>query len=221
MKYEIWGEICPAVTIKLNKGESVVTQYGGMSWMSDKVEVHSSKQKGFKELNEIYDGFLVQYAASDDKQEITFSATRAGQIAEFDIKQGQPVVAQKALLLCAESTVRIKDFLAANYKWQLKGAGGYDLQQYEGEGKVFMEINGSVRRLELEAGEKLIAETGNLAAWEAGVHTEVSFVRDNSSILFRGQGTLMTTVTGPGRIWLQTAPVSELAKRVTPYIVED
>ena len=91
-------------------------------------------------------------------------------------------------------------------------------QQYEGQGKLFLEFRGAVKQKYLEAGEKLIAESGNAAAWEATVSHEVQFVRDSKSMLFKGKGTLITVLTGPGKVYLQTAPVIELAKRLMPYI---
>lgn len=220
MKYEIWGEICPAVTIKLNKGEGIFTQQGGMSWMTENVQINTTSQKGFRKFLGDYDGFLAEYSATEDRQEITFSATRAGQILAFDVNDEHQIIGQRALFLCAEKGVEIKTFLA-NYSRNLPGGEGYHLQQFEGKGKIFLEMTGSVRKMELEPGEKMLVESGNLAAWDASVHHEVQLVRNFKSMLFGGEGALISSVTGPGRIWLQTAPVSELAKRVIPYVKGD
>ena len=219
MKYEIWGEICPAVTLKLNSGESVFTEQGGMSWMTDGIELCTSKQSGFRKFISNVN-FLAEYKAFKDHQEITFSATRAGHILAFDISEGHYVVGQKAQFLCCEEGVVIKDYMTRSTK-SIPGGEGYRLQQYEGCGKIFMEMTGSVRKIELEAGERMFVESGNLAAWDSTVHHEVQFVRNFKSMLFGGEGTLISTVEGPGRIWLQTAPVSELSKRVLPYMHED
>lgn len=219
MKYEIWGEICPAVTIKLNEGESIFTEQGGMSWMTDGIEMSTSKQKSFRNyISNV--PFLAEYKAIKEHQEITFSATRAGHIMAFDIEPGREIIGQRAQFLCCDEGVDIKTFLA-NYTKNIPGGEGYQLQQYEGHGKVFMELTGSVRKIELDEGEKLHIESGNLAAWEHTVHHEVRYIRNFKSMLFGGEGALVTTVTGPGTVWLQTTPVSELAKRVIPYVKED
>ena len=216
MNYEIWGEACPAVTIRLNKGESIYTHEGGMSWMTEKMELSPIGGKGFFKTNSV---FKSQFTALEDDQEVTLSATRAGKIKVFNITPDKPIVAQESIFLCAEPTVDGKTF-QANISGSLYGQQGYMYQQYEGEGRVFVEIRGSLCEKTLLPGEKLIAESANTAAWEATVGHEVQFVRNSRSMLFKGKGTLITTLTGPGKVWLQTAPVLELAKRILPYLEE-
>ncbi|MCF0151267.1 MAG: AIM24 family protein [Firmicutes bacterium] len=214
MNYEIWGQATPAVTIHLDKGETLSTHEGGMSWMSADMEMTPAGSKGLFGPKE---SFSTNYVAKADNQEITFSATRSGEIKVFDIAPGKEIIAQESLLLCAEPTVEAKTF-QANISGSLYGNPGYMYQQYEGQGKLFLEFRGAVKQKYLEAGEKLIAESGNAAAWEATVSHEVQFVRDSKSMLFKGKGTLITVLTGPGKVYLQTAPVIELAKRLMPYI---
>lgn len=214
MKYEIWGDASPAVTIHLDKGESLYTHEGGMSWMSADMEMTSTGSWGLFNTSNI---FSSKYTANADNQEITFSATRSGHILVFDITPDHPVVAQESILLCAEPTVDAKSF-QANISGSLYGNPGYIYQQYEGKGKLFLEVRGSLCEKELAPGEKLIAESGNAAAWDASVSHEVQFVRNSRSMLFKGKGTMITVLTGPGKVYLQTAPVIELAKRIMPYM---
>jgi len=219
MKYEIWGDVCPAVTITLKKNESVFTDQGGISWMSDKIMMSTSREKGFRSVKSKVP-FLAEFRAMEDDQELTISATRAGKIVEFNISDGNYIIGQRAQFLCCEEGVNIYPFLA-NFTKNLPGGEGYHLQQYEGNGKVFMEMLGSVKEYELSEGESFRIVTGNLAAWEDTVHFEVKNERSFKSMLFGGKGALISTVTGPGKVWIQTAPISELAKRVIPYVKED
>lgn len=221
MKYEIWGEICPAVTIDLNKDQSIITQQGGMSWMTAEMSVVTTSQNSAKGsfMNFLKGGkeFFAEFKALADHQQITLSATRAGKIVCFDIKDGYSIVGRKMRFLCAEKSVNIRTTIPT-YNKHLPNGSGYYLQSYEGNGKVFLEMSGSVREKDLEAGERMVIESGNLAAWESTVKVTEQFYNNFKSVLMNGEGTLISVVEGPGKIWLQTTPISELSKRIIPYI---
>lgn len=221
MKYEIWGDICPAVTIDLNKGQSVITQQGGMSWMTAEMSIETTVQNNAKGsfANFLKGGreFFAEFKALADHQQITFSATRAGKIIGFDITDGYSIIGRKMRFLCAEKGVNIRTTIPT-YNKHLPNGSGYYLQSYEGNGKVFLEMSGSVREKVLEPGERMVVESGNLAAWESTVKVTEQFYNNFKSVLMNGEGTLVSVVEGPGKIWLQTTPISELSKRVIPYI---
>ena len=219
MKYEIWGDVCPALTVKLDKGESIYTQQGGMSWMTDQIAINTSIQDktSFRDYLKRNDETAAQYKALDDDQEITISATRAGKILEFDIKEGHSVIGRKSHLLCIEESVKAST-ITQSYNKHLPNSSGYNLQIYTGEGKVFMELCGSIKEIELKEGQRIVAESGNLVAWDSTVTVTEQFQRNFKSMLLAGEGTLMSVVEGPGKIWLQTAPISEISKRIIPFI---
>lgn len=214
MDYKIWGNTCQAVTISLNKGESLYTHEGGMSWMSGGMEMLQTGAKGIRFVAPKV--FSSEYRATEDNQEITFSTTVTGEIVVFDIKPGYEIIAQDSLLLCAEKNVDAKKY-TSNVTSQSLNQQGFLYQQYFGSGKVFLEMRGLTMVKELAAGETLICETANAAAWETSVHQETSFSEKIQSQLFDGKGTMVTTFVGPGKVWLQTAPIMELAKRILPY----
>ena len=220
MKYEIWGDICPVLTIEMKKDDVIYTQQGGMSWMTDKIAVDTSlqsEQKTFKDYLKRSKEFAAAFRALEDHQMITISATRAGKILEIDIDEDHKIIGRRSSFLCTENDVKINTIVPAYNKRIPKGSGYY-LQSYEGKGKLFIELGGSVKVKELAEGEKLVIESGNLAAWESTVSVTEQFYRNFRSMLLEGEGTLICVAEGPGKIWLQSTPVSELAKRVIPFI---
>ncbi len=221
MKYEVWGDMMPAVTIGLEAGESIYTQSGGMSWMTDQMEMTTNMQGGLgKGIGRMFGGeslFMATYTAKAPNQQITLASSVPGEIKLFEIKPGYDIIAQKGAFLCATPGVELKAFVT-NVKGGLFGGEGFILQRYTGQGLVFCELDGAVREISLAAGEKLVIDTGNVAAWEATVTYNSQMVKGFKNVLFGGEGLFLTTLTGPGKVWLQTMSVSELAQRLIPYI---
>lgn len=221
MKYEVWGDMMPAVTIGLEAGESIYTQSGGMSWMTDQMEMTTNMQGGLgKGIGRMFGGeslFMATYTAKAPNQQITLASSVPGEIKLFEIKPGYDIIAQKGAFLCATPGVELKAFVT-NVKGGLFGGEGFILQRYTGQGLVFCELDGAVREISLAAGEKLVIDTGNVAAWEATVTYNSQMVKGFKNVLFGGEGLFLTTLTGPGKVWLQTMSVSELAQRLIPYL---
>ena len=221
MQYEIWGDMMPAVTITMEAGESIYTQSGGMSWMTDKIEMTTNTKGGFmKGLGRMFSGdslFMATYTSQAPAQQLTIASAVPGNIKQFEINPSYSIVAQKGAFLCATQGVEIKPFVT-NVKGGFFGGEGFILQQYVGQGTVFCELDGSIREMELAAGEKLVIDTGNVAAWESTVTYNSQMVKGFKNALFGGEGLFLTTLTGPGKVWLQTMSVAELAKALIPYI---
>ncbi|MBP3504900.1 MAG: TIGR00266 family protein [Lachnospiraceae bacterium] len=221
MKYEVWGSMMPAVTIGLEAGESIYTQSGGMSWMTDQMEMTTNMQGGLgRGIGRMFGGeslFMATYTAKAPNQQITLASSVPGEIKIFELRPGYDIIAQKGAFLCATPGVELKAFVT-NVKGGLFGGEGFVLQHYTGQGLVFCELDGAVREVTLAAGEKLVIDTGNVAAWEASVTYNSQMVKGFKNVLFGGEGLFLTTLTGPGKVWLQTMSISELAKRLIPYM---
>lgn len=221
MRYEVWGNMMPAVTIALEAGESIYTQSGGMSWMTDQMEMTTNMQGGLmKGIGRMFSGeslFMATYTAKAPNQEITLASAVPGEIKMFEIRPGYEIIAQKGAFLCATPGVELKAFVT-NIKGGLFGGEGFVLQHYTGQGLVFCELDGSIREIDLQPGQKLVIDTGNVAAWESTVTYNSQMVKGFKNVLFGGEGLFLTTLTGPGKIWLQTMSVSELASRLIPYM---
>lgn len=221
MNYEVWGGMMPAVTFSLDQGESIYTQSGGMSWMSEQMEMTTNMKGGLmKGIGRMFGGeslFMATYSANAPDQHITLASAVPGEIKVFEIRSDYSIIAQKGAFLCATPGVELKAFVT-NVKGGLFGGEGFILQQYVGQGLVFCELDGAIREVELAAGEKLVIDTGNVAAWESTVTYNSQMVKGFKNVLFGGEGLFLTTLTGPGKVWLQTMSISELAKRLIPYI---
>lgn len=215
MDAKILGDSLPIVTCKLAKGESVITEAGGMSWMEDGIKMTTSTNGGImKGLGRALAGeslFMNIYTAERDDAEISFSSSFPGKILEFDLAQGETIIAQKKAFLCAESSVDISMHFRKKLGAGFFGGEGFIMQKITGPGKVFLEIDGELVKKELEAGEKLKVDNGYVAAMTQGVDLDIETVPGLKNIVFGGEGLFLTTVKGPGTVYLQSMPMSKLA----------
>lgn len=215
METKILGDSLPVVIWKLKKGEAVLTENGGMSWMDDGMQMKTTTNGGImKGIGRAFAGeslFMNIYTAEKDDVEIAFSSCFPGQIMEFDLKEGETIIAQKRAFLCSENTVDISMQFRKKLGAGFFGGEGFIMQKITGPGKVFLEIDGSVVKRELAAGEKLKVDNGYVAAMTKDVNLNIETVKGMKNIMFGGEGLFLTTLTGPGTVWLQTMPVSKLA----------
>ncbi len=221
MEYQIFGNTLPAVTMVLQPGESIYTQSGGMTWMSDGVTMETNMKGGLmKGLGRMFSGdsaFQATYTATRPNSEICCASTFPGSIICLEVAPGKEYIAQKGAFLCAEPTVQF-DTRISKMKSGFFGGEGFILQHFYGHGKLFLELDGSVVVRDLAPGETLKVDTGNVALFEAQVQYDAQMVKGFKNILFGGEGLFLTTVTGPGRVWLQTMTASGLAARIIPYL---
>ena len=221
MRYEIWGDNLPAVTIGLDRGESIFTQAGGMSWMTDGISMETNARGGLgKALGRMFSGdsmFQATYTAQYDNCSITLASTFPGNIMVLEVDQGRDYIAQKGAFLCAQPTVDMS-VAFTRAKSGFFGGEGFILQRFSGQGLVFIELDGSVKEIDLLPGQLLKVDTGNVAAFESTVEYSVETVKGFKNILFAGEGLFLTTLRGPGKVWLQTMAVENLAERIIPYI---
>ena len=215
MEAKIVGDMLPAVVCKLAKGESVITENGGMSWMDEGIEMKTTTNGGImKGIGRAFAGesiFMNLYTAEKDNAEIAFSSSFPGQILEFDLKEGESIIAQIRAFLCSEKTVDIKMQFRKKLGAGFFGGEGFIMQKITGPGKVYLEIDGNVIKRELAEGEKIKVDNGYVAAMTQDVKLDIETVKGVKNILFGGEGLFVTSLKGPGTVYLQTMPVSKLA----------
>ena len=214
MEAKILGDSLPVVTCKLKKGESIVTESGGMSWMDEGIEMKTSTNGGImKGLGRALAGeslFMNTYTAQQDDVEIAFSSCFPGKVLEFDLAQGESIIAQKKAFMCAESSVDIAMHFRKKLGAGMFGGEGFIMQKITGPGKVFLEIDGEVVKKDLAAGQVLKVDNGYVAAMTSGVDLDITTVPGLKNIMFGGEGLFLTTVKGPGTVYLQSMPISKL-----------
>ena len=222
METQITGDSLPVVTCKLKKGEAVLTENGGMSWMTDGLKMETSTNGGLlKGLGRALSGesiFMNTYTAEKDDAEIAFASSFPGKILEFDLAEGQSIIAQKKAFLCSSRTVNLSMHFQKKVGAGLFGGEGFIMQKIEGPGKVFLEIDGGCVEKELAAGEVLKVDNGYVAAMESTVSMNVETVKGIKNIFLGGEGLFLTTLTGPGKVYLQTMPINNLVGLISSAI---
>ncbi|MCD6436551.1 MAG: TIGR00266 family protein [Clostridiales bacterium] len=222
MKYEIKGGELPVVIMNLDKGESVFTESGGMGWMTDGIDMSTNMEGGlFGGLARKLSGeslFMTTYKSSSNESEIAFPSSFPGKIIPHELKSGESIICQKKSFLCAERSVKLEMHFRKKLGTGLFGGEGFILQKITGPGTAFMELDGSIIEYDLKAGETLKVDTGHIAMFEPSVSYKIEMLKGFKNVLFGGEGLFLAILQGPGKIWLQTMPVQNLAKEIIPYI---
>ncbi len=221
LSYEVFGNNLPAVKIKLNPGESIYTQSGGMTWMDNGITMETNMKGGLmKGLGRMLSGdslFMATYSSTQPNQEIVIASTFPGDILPIEL-QGNAIIAQKSAFLCAQPSVTLSAYVTKGLRAGLFGGEGFVLQRLTGFGTVMLEIDGSLVERTLAPGQTIRVDTGNVAAFEESVTYQAEMVKGFKNVLFGGEGLFLTTLTGPGKVWLQTMTLPGFAKSLIPFL---
>ena len=222
MQYNVFGNPFPAVSVKMDRGESIYTQSGGMSWMSNAINMETNTHGGLmKGIGRMFSGdslFMATYTAEENGQEITLAASLPGEIHTVEVGAGKSYISQKGAFLCGQPGVELSAVLTKKLTSGMFGGEGFVLQRLSGNGIVFLELDGTVCEYDLEPGQKMKIDSGNVAYFEESVKYSIETVKGFTNILFGGEGLFLTCLEGPGKVWLQTMTASELANKVIPYL---
>jgi len=220
MKYEIKGGSFPVVECRLNNGEKMITERGSMVWMSPNMEMETSGGGLGKMFSRAFSGesmFQNTYTARGDGM-ITFGSSFPGMIIPLQIAPGREMILQKSAFLAAESGVQLSVHFNKKFTTGLFSGEGFIMQRLSGEGMAFVEIDGDLMEYELKPGEQLVVDSGNIAGFEPSVHMEVRQVAGLKNKLLGGEGFFNTWLTGPGKVWLQTMPISGIAASLQGFL---
>jgi len=223
MKYEIVGSTVPAVEVTLQKGESMYTQRGGMSWQTQGIKMSTNAHGGvMKSLGRMFTGesiFMSTYTAEVDDAKIGFATTVPGDIMGFNLSEmSGGLIIQKGAFLCAEPGVTLSIALTKRFSAGLFGGEGFILQKAEGTGYLFLEIDGDPLEKTLAPGEVLKVDTGNVVAFEKSVSYEIETVKGLGNIFLGGEGLFLTKLVGPGKVIIQTQNFRDFAARILSFI---
>lgn len=222
MRYQIYGEPLPVVTCNVNAGETLITERGSMSWMSPNMKMETSTNGGIgKALGRMFSGeaiFQNRYTAMGGEGMIAFASSFPGSIKALEISPGNNMIVQKSAFLASEAGVELSVHFQKKLGAGLFGGEGFIMQKLSGKGIVFIEIDGNAVDYELQAGQSIIVDTGYLAAMTESCKMEIQTVPGVKNMIFGGEGIFNTVITGPGKIILQTMPVSSVAATIRPFI---
>lgn len=222
MRYEILGETLPVVVCQLEGGEKMITEGGGMSWMSPNMLMETTTNGGLgKAFGRMFSGekmFQNVYTAQGGNGMIAFASSFPGSIKAYEIGPGQEMVFQKSAFLAGEAGVELSVFFNKKFSSGLFGGEGFIMQKISGYGTVFAEFDGHIVEYELQPGQQIVVDTGHLAAMTATCKMEIKSVPGVKNMLFGGEGLFNTVISGPGKVWLQTMPISNVAGILRPYL---
>ncbi len=222
MRYEIKGETLPVVVCYLEGGEQMITERGSMSWMSPNMKMETTTGGGIgKAIGRMFAGealFQNRYTAQGGNGLIAFASSFPGQIKAYEIGPGREIIVQKSGFLAAEAGVELSVFFQKKLGAGFFGGEGFIMQRLSGRGTAFLEFDGHVVDYELQPGQQIVVDTGYLAAMEGTCSIEVRTVPGLKNMVFGGEGLFNTVVTGPGRVWLQTMPISNVAQLILSFM---
>ncbi len=221
MKYSIKGEPMPVVICSLDQGERMICESGAMSWMSPNMQMETSGGGLGKMFGRMVSGenaFQNHYVAKGGPGMIAFASKFPGAIKAFEITPAAPIICQKKSFMACTEGVELSVHFQKKVGAGLFGGEGFVMQKISGSGIAFVEIDGSTVEYNLERGQQLVIDTGYLAMMDATVNMEIQQIKGVKNALFGGEGLFNTVVTGPGRVLLQTMPISGFASLIAGLI---
>lgn len=222
MRYQIHGTTLQTLDIFLNAGESVYTESGGMAWMKGDIGMETNTRGGLlKGLARTLAGeslFMTTYRCNSGQAMITFTPEAPGSIITLELGPQESRICQKDAFMVAETSVNLEIHFRRKLGAGLFGGEGFVLQKLTGPGLAWVEIAGEVREYTLQAGETMKVDPGHLAMYEPSVNYDITSVKGVKNILFGGEGLFLATLTGPGKIWLQSLPLANLASKLLQYM---
>jgi uncharacterized protein (TIGR00266 family) len=218
ISHEIIGDDMQAVILTLGAGDEVRAEAGAMTFMTDGIEMDARMQGGFlgglkRKILAGESFFLTYFRCERPSAKVAFSGPYPGKILRMPL-QNSAILCQRDSFLCADGTIEINVEFTKRMGAGFFGGEGFILQRLEGTGEAFIHSGGTVISMELKAGERLRVDTGCLVAFDPTVEYDIQFVGGIKTAIFGGEGLFFATMTGPGRVWIQTLPFSRLADRI-------
>lgn len=220
MRYEITGGAFPVVICHLEDRERMITERGSMVWMSPNMNMETSGGGLGKMFSRAFSGesiFQNIYTARGQGM-IAFGSSFPGKIMPLNIGPGQEMILQKNAFLASESTVELSIHFSRKLGAGFFGGEGFIMQRLSGRGVAFAEIDGELVEYTLAPGQQIVVDTGNVAGFEPTVSMDIQQVPGLKNMFLGGEGIFNTLLTGPGKVWLQTMPISNVAMAIRPFI---
>lgn len=230
--YELFGDDMQYVEVELDPGEAAIGEAGSMMMMHDGISMQTlfgdgSQTSGFmgklmgagKRLLTGESLFVTVFAnEGQGKKRVAFAAPYPGKIVPIDLSQtGGEFICQKDAFLCAAKGVSLGIAFQKRVMAGLFGGEGFVMQRLSGNGLAFVHAGGTLCEKQLAPGEVIRVDTGCVVGHDSGIQFDVEYVGSLKSAVFGGEGLFFTTLRGPGRVILQSLPISRLAGRILAY----
>jgi len=225
MDHKIHGTTLQTLEIYLDTGETVFSQTHQMAWMSEDLNMDTNTGGGLlKGLMRSFSGaslFLTQFTAHYAPGLVAFCPRFPGTIIARQLKAGESLICRKETFLVAESTVHLDIFFRQQLGGGIFGGEGFILQKVTGPGWVFLDLSGEVVEKDLRPGEVLQVHVGHVGVQDPSVQFGIRMLKGFKNIIFGGDGLFVATLTGPGRIYLQSMPIINLAEEIFRYAPQE
>ena len=221
MKYEISGTLLQTVTIDLAANESIYSQTSMMAWMNAAMTMNTHTGGGFfAGLRRSMSGgsFFVTEFISAGNGQITFAPKFPGKILARTLAPGESLICRKETFLCAEKSVTFDIAFQQGFGAGLFGGEGFILQKITGPGTVWLDLSGEVVEKDLQPGEQLFVHAGHVGVQTSTVSFNIRMISGFKNIIFGGDGLFLAELTGPGKVWLQSMPILNLAEEISRYL---
>ena len=232
--YKIYGEELQFVEVELDPGETAIAESGAMMMMENGIEMQTifgdgSQQQSTGLLGKLMSAgkriltgeslFMTAFTnVGHGKKKVSFAAPYTGKIIPMDLQQlGGTIIAQKDAFLCAAKGVSVGIFFQKRLGTGIFGGEGFIMEKIDGDGMAFMHAGGYVIEKELQAGEILKIDTGCVVAYTPTIDFDIEFIRGIKNFMFGGEGLFFAVLRGPGKVWIQSLPISRLAGRIVEY----
>ena len=220
MRYEITGGAFPVVICNLEDGEQMITEKGSMVWMTSNLQMETHGGGIGKMFSKAFSGesmFQNIYTARGEGM-ITFGSSFPGQILPLEVTPGKSFILQKSAFLASEAGVQLSMHVNQKLGAGFFGGEGFIMQKLTGNGIAFAEVDGELVEYTLAPGEQMVVDTGYVMGFELSVSMDIQQVKGLKNMVLGGEGLFNTVLTGPGKIWLQTMPISGVAAAIQPFL---
>lgn len=222
LKYEIEGGNLPVVICYPQEGQTICTEGGSMSWMSPNMLMETNTGGGIKKVfGRLFSGesiFLNDYTAVGGDGMIAFASSFPGSIIPFEVTPYNGIIVQKRGFLAMEKGLDLSVYFQKKLGKGFFGGEGFIMQKISGSGMVFIEIDGYCKEYDLAPGQSMVVDTGYLAAMSESCTMDIQMIKGAKNIFFGGEGLFNTIITGPGKVYLQSMPLSNTAMAIAPYL---
>jgi len=226
MQTQTLGTIMPVLEITLDSGESIVSEAGELSWMTSAIELTTSTQMGggggmFGAFKRMVGGstlFMTEYKAQGGQGMVAFATKVPGEFLPVDVTPGNFYMIHRHGFTCATQGVELSVGFQQSLGAGIFGGEGFRLQKLGGQCKAWIELSGEVVTYDLKPGETLRVHPGHVGMFEHTVSFEITRIKGIKNMIFGADGIFLAALTGPGKVWLQSLPLPNLAHAIQPYI---
>lgn len=226
MQSRILGTTMPVLEVTLDPNETIISESGELSWMTSSIQMTTHTQYGggggiFGVIKRVAGGgslFMTQYQAMGAPGAVSFATKLPGHIVPVEVGAGNEYMIHRHGFLCGTPQIQISVGFQQSLGAGIFGGDGFLLQRVSGSGTAWLELSGELVTKDLQPGETLRVHPGHVGAFQAGVSFQITTVPGIKNMIFGGDGIFLASLTGPGRIWLQTLPIARLAHELMEYM---